>query len=152
MLTVYRSNRAEWLASVLSEQLRLTPPGLFDTIDVIVNTWPTSRWLGEQLAVVNGISALVRFPFPGSHLRRLVKIVIDEDDDNHDPWKATQLVWHIIDILPELLKRDEAAILKEWVDQNNTDTNNLNLDLWQLARSIADVIDDYALYLSLIHI
>ena len=61
MLKVYRSNRAELLAQLLAHELRLDAPGPFEQLEVVVNTWPTSRWLGEQLAAVNGISALVRF-------------------------------------------------------------------------------------------
>ena len=49
MLIVYRSNRAEILADLLAEQLRLDPPDPLTTVTVIVNTWPTSRWLGEQI-------------------------------------------------------------------------------------------------------
>ena len=53
MLTVYRSNRAELLARVLATNLQLHPPGLLEEAQVVVNTWPTSRWLGEQLALAN---------------------------------------------------------------------------------------------------
>ena len=60
MLTVYRSNRAEFLARLLSRQLIEQQPGPLETVEVMVNTWPTSRWLGEQLAKANGISSLVR--------------------------------------------------------------------------------------------
>ncbi|MFN7899021.1 MAG: exodeoxyribonuclease V subunit gamma, partial [Synechococcaceae cyanobacterium] len=74
MLTVYRSNRAEILADLLAEQLRLDPPDPFTTVAVIVNTWPTSRWLSEQLAGrLGGISANLRFPFPGASLRAVVQ-------------------------------------------------------------------------------
>ena len=82
MLTVYRSNRAELLAQLLAARLRLSPPGPFEPVQVVVNTWPTSRWLGEQLALglgsgagafADGIAANLRFPFPGSHLRQLVE-------------------------------------------------------------------------------
>ncbi len=65
MLTLYRSNRAEVLALRLAALLRVAPPDPFDTVAVVVNTWPTSRWLGEQLAIgLGGISANLRFPFP----------------------------------------------------------------------------------------
>ena len=77
MLTVFRSNRAEWLAELLAVQLRTSPPGPLETVQVVVNTWPTSRWLGEQLAEhLGGITANIRFPFPGSQLRRLVNGVL----------------------------------------------------------------------------
>ena len=71
MLTLYRSNRSEVLADVLAANLSLHPPGVLEVAQVVVNTWPTSRWLGEQLALANpsGISANLRFPFPTSLLR-----------------------------------------------------------------------------------
>ena len=77
MLTLYRSNRAEFLAALLARQLKEDCPGPMETVEVMVNTWPTSRWLGEQLAAANGISSLVRFPFPGSRLRQLVRLVLE---------------------------------------------------------------------------
>ncbi len=146
MLTIYRSNRAEWLGRVLAEQLRLEPPAPFDCVDVVVNTWPTSRWLGEQLATVNGINALVRFPFPGSRLRQLVRTVLELDNNAEDPWRASRLVWPLLDLLPELLERDEANPLREWLNRQPTGPGQLNREQWQLARSIADAFDDYALY------
>ncbi len=146
MLTVYRSNRAEWLASVLSEQLRLVPPDPFEKVDIIVNTWPTSRWLGEQLAKVNGISALIRFPFPGTRLRELVKLILGLEETVADPWIKSQLVWHILDVLPELLEATEATRLKERLHQHISNPQELRREEWQLAKSIADAFDEYALY------
>ena len=82
MLTLYRSNRAEFLAQLLAQQVIDQQPGPLETLEVMVNTWPTSRWLGEQLAVANGISSLVRFPFPGSRFRELVRQVLDLPPDH----------------------------------------------------------------------
>ena len=153
MLTLYRSNRAEWLARILAEQLRLHPPAPLEEVEVVVNTWPTSRWLGEQLAAVNGISALVRFPFPGARLRQLVRAVVGENDgtdhtaaDGADPWRADRLVWTVLDLLPDLLAQPQAEPLQQWMAMHPTPTDQLNRDRWLLARSIADAIDDYALY------
>ena len=146
MLKVYRSNRAELLAELLAQELRIAPPGPFEQIEVVVNTWPTSRWLGEQLARVNGISALVRFPFPGSRLRQLVQSVLSDAPAIEDPWRAERLVWHVLEILPNLLEQDSAANLREWWELHGGQPGQLNRDQWQLARSLADAIDDYALY------
>ena len=146
MLRLYRSNRAELLAELLAQELRLEPPDPFEQVEVVVNTWPTSRWLGEQLARVNGISALVRFPFPGSRLRQLVQSVLSDAPAIEDPWRAERLVWTVLEVLPDLLQRDCASGLKEWWQRNGGQQKQLNRDQWQLARSLADAIDDYALY------
>ena len=146
MLTLYRSNRAEFLAAVLARQLLEDRPGPFDTVEVLVNTWPTSRWLGEQLAVANGISSLVRFPFPGSRLRQLVRQVLDLPEREDDPWRATTLVWSVLELLPHLLDQPQAAPLRDWLNRREPGRTGLTRDRWQLARAIADALDDYALY------
>ena len=146
MLRIYRSNRAELLAELLAQELRLDPPGPFEQVEVVVNTWPTSRWLGEQLARVNGISALVRFPFPGSRLRQLVQAVLSDAPAIEDPWRAERLVWTVLKVLPDLLQQDCSSSLMEWWKRNGGQQGQLNRDQWQLARSLADAIDDYALY------
>ena len=146
MLTLYRSNRAEFLATLLARQLVEERPGPFETVEVLVNTWPTSRWLGEQLAVANGISSLVRFPFPGSRLRQLVRLVLDLPDREEDPWRATTLVWTVLERLPALLEQPAASPLRDWLQRRTGAAAGLTRDRWQLARAIADAFDDYALY------
>ncbi len=146
MLTLYRSNRAEFLATLLARQLLEARPDPFETVEVLVNTWPTSRWLGEQLAMANGISSLVRFPFPGSRLRQLVRRVLDLPDYEEDPWRATSLVWTVLELLPSLLEQPVAQPLRIWLQQRDGEASGLSRDRWQLARAIADAFDDYALY------
>ncbi len=155
MLTLYRSNRAELLAQVLATQLRLDPPGPLEQIQVVVNTWPTSRWLGEQIATGNGagIAANLRFPFPTSLLRQLVDQLLAEPEleaplSGPDPWRAQNLVWPLLEQLPALLAEPEAAPLQRWLQQRQGDQQLRQLDrpLWQLTRAIADAIDDYGLY------
>ena len=151
MLTVFRSNRAELLAELLATQLRLAPPGPFDQVQVVVNTWPTSRWLGEQLAMgLGGIAANIRFPFPGSQLRRIVNALVEgappkEGSPQNDPWRANQLVWPVLELLPQLVEQPEAQLLKRWLAEHSIG-NRLELAHWQLGRAIADAFDDYALY------
>jgi exodeoxyribonuclease V gamma subunit len=151
LLTLYRSNRAELLAQVLATQLRLEPPGPFEQIQVIVNTWPTSRWLGEQIAVGNGtgIAANLRFPFPSAQLHQLVDQLLEaEPSPGPDPWRAQNLVWPLLELLPELLEEPAAAPLQHWLRQRqgHVPLQQLDRPLWQLARAIADAIDDYGLY------
>ena len=146
LLTLYRSNRAEFLATLLARQLLEERPDPFETVEVLVNTWPTSRWLGEQLATANGISSLVRFPFPGSRLRQLVRRVLDLPDHEEDPWRATSLVWTVLELMPALLEQPVAQPLRAWLQQRDGEASGLSRDRWQLARAIADAFDDYALY------
>ena len=154
MLTVYRSNRAELLAQVLAAKLQLEPPGPFEQAQVIVNTWPTSRWLGEQIALnlEAGIAANLRFPFPGSQLRQLVEALLAGPDapvaEGPDPWRASELVWPVLELLPRLVDQPEALPLRQWLQQrgHGDGLNRLDRPLWQLGRAIADGFDDYTLY------
>ena len=164
MLTVYRSNRAELLAQVLATRLRLEPPGPLEQIQVVVNTWPTSRWLGEQIALGlsdpadppgGGIAANLRFPFPASRLRELVDQLLASDAGDAggatppagaDPWRAQNLVWPVLELLPTLLQAPEAAPLRQWLERRGADHRVLDGPLWQLGRAIADALDDYGLY------
>ena len=152
MLTLYRSNRAELLAQLLATQLQIEPPGPLEQIQVVVNTWPTSRWLGEQIATGNGagIAANLRFPFPTSLLRQLVDQWLGEQPPapGPDPWRAQNLVWPLLEELPALLNQPEAAPLQRWLQQRQGHSQLRQLDrpLWQLSRAIADAIDDYGLY------
>ncbi|MEB3264250.1 MAG: exodeoxyribonuclease V subunit gamma [Synechococcus sp.] len=161
MLTLYRSNRAELLAQWLAAQLLVSPPGPFETVAVVVNTWPTSRWLGEQLAIgLGGISANLRFPFPGAFLRQLVDAVLEGERGvpferrGTDPWRASELVWPVLEHLPELIERNEGRPLRRWLEQRGQapagleggSPGQLDRPLWQLGRSIADAFDDYTLY------
>ena len=147
MLTVYRSNRAEWLAKLLAEQLRLNPPAPFEKVDIIVNTWPTSRWLGERLAIVNGINAQVTFPFPGTYLKKLVRKIIDLEFKTEDPWNTSQLVWPILEVLPELIEREEGIRIKDWLNKQDYKRGEyIENTEWQLAKSIAKVFDEYMIY------
>ena len=131
---------------MLSEELRISPPQLTETVEIVVNTWPTSRWLGEEIAKTNGINAQIKFPFPGSYLKNLVYRVLREEVDETDPWKARHLVWSIVEKLPELLESKDAVSLKNWVDHHPCNIGELTRDYWQLSRSIAEVLDDYILY------
>ncbi|QEY31162.1 exonuclease V subunit gamma [Synechococcus sp. RSCCF101] len=147
MLVLHRSNRAEWLAALLAEQLRLDPPSPWQTLEVMVNTWPTSRWLSERLALALGTSAQVRFPFPGSRLRRLVDELLAEDEAAADDWRANRLVWAVLDQLEDLMATPEGAVLAGALGpEPRPGPAPVDRNLWSLARAIADALDDYGLY------
>ncbi len=146
MLTIYRSNKAEWLAEILGQELRLNPPEITEEVNIIVSTWPSSRWLSEKLSIINNINALVKFPFPGTYLKRLVKRINGIDPDEKDPWEKNQLVWNILELLPELMKNEEAQVIRSWLKISAKENAQINLNLWDLANNIAETFDDYILY------
>ncbi|MEB3350288.1 MAG: exodeoxyribonuclease V subunit gamma [Cyanobacteriota bacterium] len=154
MLTLYRSNRIELLAQVLAQQLRLEPPDPFEQVAVLVNTWPTSRWLGEQLALhLGGVMAQVRFPFPGAYLRQLVDTLLSGAHPSAlaadaDPWRASRLVWPLLAELPAIRDGHHGEPLRRWqaLRAASLPPGRLDLSGWQMARAIADAFDDVGLY------
>ncbi len=146
MLTIFRSNKAEWLAEILGQELRLNPPEITEEVNILVSTWPSSRWLSEKISIINNINALVQYPFPGSYLKRLVKKIIGIDPNENDPWEKNHLVWNILELLPELLKEEESQIIQYWLKIREKENEQINLNSWDLANSIAEIFDDYILY------
>ncbi len=146
MLTIYRSNKAEWLAEILGQELRLNPPEITEEVNIIVSTWPSSRWLGERLSIINNINALVKYPFPGTYLKMLVKRIIGIDPNEKDPWEKNHLVWTILEVLPELKKEEEAEIIRSWLEKSDKENEQVNANSWDLANNIAEIFDDYILY------
>ncbi len=146
MLTIYRSNKAEWLAEILGQELRLNPPEITEEVNIIVSTWPSSRWLSEKLSIINNINALVKYPFPGTYLKRLVKKIINIDPNEKDPWEKDHLVWNILELLPELMKEEEAKVILTWLKTSEKENEQINKNLWDLANNIAEIFDDYILY------
>jgi exodeoxyribonuclease V gamma subunit len=124
---------------------------------VVVNTWPTGRWLGERLAEeLGGVAANLRFPFPKTRLRQLVDEVLDEGgapqaggasaaEPVPDPWRASRLVWPLLELLPDLAASAEGEPLRRWL-KRRSDGGRLDLASWQIGRAIADAFDDYTLY------
>ncbi|MBM5800484.1 MAG: exonuclease V subunit gamma, partial [Cyanobacteria bacterium K_DeepCast_35m_m2_023] len=79
-------------------------------------------------------------------LRRWVAALLDEDPGSADPWRASDLVWPVLELLDTLIDEPEAAPLRHWLQRRGTGAGQLDLALWQLGRAIADAFDDYALY------
>ncbi len=146
MLNIYRGNRAEWLAKLLGEQLRITPPSPLEKLNIIVNSQTTGNWLSEQLSLVTGISAQIAFPFPGFFLNQLARNIIIGKEIKNNPWRASCLVWEILELWPKLIDSNSSESLKTWLDESLTSEGDLTKDKWSLARIIADSFDDYSLY------
>ena len=79
-------------------------------------------------------------------VKRLVKKFIGIDPNEKDPWEKNHLVWKILELLPELIKREDAKIIKSWLKKSKKENEQINLDSWDLANHIAEMFDDYILY------
>ncbi len=112
----------------------------------MVSTWPTSRWLAEQIASVNGICAQVNFPFPTSHLRKFVQLTLGLEQNAEDQWKKSKLKWTIINSFPELFENKESSYLVNWLEKEILNTKDLTKRKWELANEIATIFNQYILY------
>lgn len=56
------------------------------------------------------------------------------------------LIWHIIELLPELIKEEEASVIKSWLEEKPQDDYRINMYIWELVNSIAEIFNEYILF------
>jgi exodeoxyribonuclease V gamma subunit len=149
VLRVRRSHRSDALVAGLAEDL-LTVQGdplLQET--VVVQSRGMERWLSHRLAETlgstgtrDGISANIRFAFPGSVIQEVLRAAVSDVSDL-DPWDPDRLSWTILALLPELLEESESERLSWYLG----DTGNVvDRRRFTLSRELADLYDRYAMY------
>ena len=149
LLTLYRSD-CPFARRMCWPPTSAESPGVLEEAQVVVNTWPTSRWLGEQLALANpsGITAnLLSLPDKpaathggwasgAANLRRWSRPLAGTKPGLASLGAVTGAFGPSIQCpVAALVEHRKSAALEV-----------LDPPLWQLARAIADAIDDYSLY------
>ena len=137
-LHVVFSNRLEILKDILLEDLSRMPADPFEAQHVVVPGTAISRYLQLAIADAKGICANVAFDYPASWLWKLARIVDDKVPQRSavDPEIMT---WTILRILGD--NRLAACPRLAGFIQKADD-----LMLFELARSVAHVLDHYATY------
>lgn len=145
---VYRGARIEALASQLARNLFSAPPDdVLAPVEVSVGSKGMERWLRHRLAVDLGISANLKFPFPG----QAISAVYGSDPKAQEAWGPDALAWRVLEVLPNLLGTDLFAPIGRWLERE-ADTSGathggpVGRDRWSLARELADVLDRAALF------
>lgn len=140
MLQVYHSNRLE----VLVEELAwITATPLADPLrpeTIVVQNQGLARWIAQQLAQRNGISAQLDFPLPARFLWRVLQAWLPDAPDVTRFDKGA-LLWRVYKQLPDLLDRSAFAPLTRYLADDPS-----GLKLYQLARRIADLFDQYLVF------
>ena len=141
MLKLYHSNRLEQLTAYLAaiQQVELLD-SVFSAELVVTQHQGMARWLSQQLAQVQGVSANVEYPLPASYIWKLYRSQLKEVPESSS-FDRSILSWRLMGILPELLSQPEFFSLKNYLA-----TGRDQLKLYQLCRYIADTFEQYLIY------
>lgn len=139
-LRLYTSNRMEHLVEALSGVLAEPLASPFTPELVVVQSKGMQRWLAMELAKRHGIWANCSYPFPNKMVWELFSKTLPNIPDI-SLFSPEVVTWKIMGFLPEYLKRDEFAPLRQYLAGENA-----GLKQFQLAEKIADCFDQYTLF------
>ncbi len=139
MLRIYTSNRAENLASNLSERLKRDGRHWTEKDTVLVQSKGMERWLNLRLAEREGVAANIEFPFPKSFVTKILRESVGLP--TQDTFDKEVMGWRIYELLLELEEHSAFDSLKAYVADGNT-----VLKRYQLANRIADLFDQYLVF------
>jgi exodeoxyribonuclease V gamma subunit len=150
-LRIHRARSVADLADVLARRLADAPPAdPMASVDVAVASRGMERWLAQRLSATlgavdgrGGVCANVRFPFPGSVVRRILGAVLPEAPPEADPWAPQRLVWPLLAILDDLPSGTTWEPLRAHLADGDARADRRR---FPLARRIADLFDRYALH------
>jgi len=148
-LSIYTSNRLDLLVDVLARSIADAPLAPFRDEIVVVQSQGMARWLTLELARRNGIAAGLRMPFPQGFCYRLADELLAAASDSSCPLRAREesdfgreiLIWRVF------------AEMSSWGDDPTFTlpygylvADEDQSRRYQLARRIADLLDNYQLY------
>ena len=145
MLHVISSNRLEQLLEAMMVSMGSSDHAAAEHIDplipatVVVQNAGMSRWVSQQIALRQGISAHINFETPGAYLWRVARHWIAELPET--PYRKDILTWQIFTLLPGLLSRGEFSELRGYLEGDQDGALRL-----QLAQSIGNTFDRYLIY------
>lgn len=144
MFHIISSNHLEVLASGLAGLLGSPPESPeyhpLQPEVVLVQSKGMQRWISMAVARINGICANVAFPFPNAFLQHLYG-QMPGPLPSSNPFDPPLMTFRILHLLPRLLPRPEFESLRDYLTEDPHP-----LKAYQLARSIADLLDQYSVY------
>lgn len=140
-LRLFRANRVENLLAYLLAELRAAQGDPMRSEVIMVQNPGMATWLARNLADRFGVCAGVEFLFPRRVIQRAFAAALGEDAWQVHAFDQERLVWRILARLPELLELPAFARLSSYLRRDPGDRKRV-----QLARRIAAVFDQYALY------
>ncbi|HWO99965.1 MAG TPA: exodeoxyribonuclease V subunit gamma [Methylococcus sp.] len=147
-LAVIHANRVEDLRDLVVDWLRRHPLRPLETEVVWVQSNGMTQWL--QLALADsgglGISAAISPQLPARFLWSAYRAVLGPGQvPEESPFDKAKLVWRLFRLLPECLADDRFAPLRHFLDGSGAEDAAAR-KRYQLARSLADLFDQYQVY------
>lgn len=147
MLSLYRHQRIETLATLLEEKLdeELRGSDAFYQPTIAVGSQAMERFVSEHLARRFGVASNLRFMRPAELIHRLVEERLNRSIEGLRAWDPSSLRFAILAELPhlqELASRDElpeAAFLESYLPQKEGAVQSRRALL--LATDLADILD-----------
>ncbi|MBD3670467.1 MAG: exodeoxyribonuclease V subunit gamma [Gammaproteobacteria bacterium] len=139
MLTLFHSNRQEQLIAQLAEITSRHRRHPFSPEIIVTQSPGMARWIAIQLAERLGIAANYEFPLPSSFFWKLFTGQFPELGETSG-YEKPVLTWRIMKRLPELIGQPPFAPLQRYLQEEDERRD------YQLARRIADVLDQYLIY------
>ena len=143
MLQVHSSNHLESLLDQLLTCINQGDPFCAEVI--VVENPGMSRWLQQQIAAYDGISANLRFVSPAQFIWESAQCWI-EDLPAPPQRNSTRLQWQIYELLPDFLSRSVFSELQSYLHDDHT-----GLRRFQLAGRIAGTYERYLIYRCLLY-
>jgi len=140
MLQIYHSNRLEVLVEELARITAIPLVDPFRPETIVVRNQGMARWIAQRLAQRNGIGAQLDFPLPARFLWRVLQAWLPDAPDA-TRFDKDALLWRVYKQLPDLLDRPAFAALTRYLADDPS-----GLKLYQLARRIADLFDQYLVF------
>lgn len=136
---LYTSNRLEILADKLAELFTSSPLPALEKETILVQSRGMARWLALETAGRLKIWANCECPFPNTFIRNIYKLIFPEFSTS-SPHEKEYLIWHLMDIIPALKENPHFEKVRNYLASDD------DLKLYQLAREIADIFDQYTLF------
>jgi len=136
---LYTGNRLEILSDKFAELLDSAPLPPLEKETVLIQSRGMARWLALETASHSNIWANCECPFPNTFIRNIYKLFMPDISDS-SPYAKELITWHLMDIIPGLLKTPHFNKVRYYLESDN------DLKLYQFAREVADLFDQYTLF------
>jgi len=139
-LFLHLSNRLEWLAEQLADDLAEDSAAPMSQQCIVVANHESSRWLSLQVASRRGLSMGLRFPFARGVIDELTTVLLGAEQRCSPCFGRTAMTWWLYDRLPRFLDDPHFAPVRHYL------RDGAALRRFELATRIAGLFDQYQIY------